>query len=192
METTYDVPDVISYGREVAAVFRSEDGLTSAVDDLQQNGVDRARLSVLATGTPEKGAKLRAAGFATVLDVLSAADVPRTSYTQPEDLGTAKGAIISGLVYLGATLGAGLAAAAAGPALAPIIAGAVASGAAGGGVGAFLSHRLGGIHARYIEESLAHGGLVLWVRVKSAEDELSVIDLLTAAAGEHVVAQNVP
>lgn len=136
--------------REVVAVFRSADAFTDAVDTLQSNSVDRARLSILATGTEEEGAKLRAAGFTTVRDLLDAPNVPRTSYTQPEDVATAKGAVISTLVYVGAALGIGLSAVAAGPVVAPVVASAVASGAAGGGIGAFLTHRFGGRHARYV------------------------------------------
>ncbi len=172
-------------GREVVAVFGSEQALSDAIDALQSNGIDRARISVLATGTPEAGAKLTAAGFHSVADVLDAERVPRTTYVQPEDVGAAKGLAISGLLYVGGVLGAGLAAAA-GPLLAPIVAAAAAGGAAGGSVGAFLTRRLGTERATYIEQSLAHGGLVMWVALGIVGDEERVIALLQQHGGREV------
>lgn len=172
--------------REVVAVFGSERAFSDAMDDLQTHGVDRARISVLATGTPEAGRRLTEAGFRTVADVLDAHGVPRTVYEQPEDVGAAKGLVISGLVYVGGMLGAGLTVATGGAALAPIIAAAAASAAAGGGVGAFLTRRLGTRRSAYIEESLAHGGLVLWVAAKDATDEQQIETLLKNRGGTSV------
>lgn len=181
-------PSGTTANREIVAIFHSADAFAEAAGALQANGIDRARLSVLATGTEKQGVALRAAGFKSVRDVLDAPNVPRTSYTQPEDITTAKGTVVSTLIYVGATLGAGLAAAAAGP----IIAGAIASGAVGGGIGAYLDHRFGGKHGRYLEQSLAHGGLVLWVHLNEGDDEQRIIDLLTKNGGQDARSQEAP
>lgn len=174
--------------REVVAVFASEQAFSDAIDTLETNGVDRARISVLETGTPEQGAALRAKGFTSVGDLLDAGNVPKTVYMQPEDVGAARGLAISGLVYVGAALGAGLTAAAA-PVLAPMLAAAAVGGATGGGIGAFLTRRLGAERSAYIARSLAHGGLVMWVAA-SDEDEHRIIAMLTEHGGEHVHARS--
>jgi hypothetical protein len=175
--------------REVVAIFPTEKSFSDAIDVLQSSGVDRARISVLATGTPEAGSTLRAAGFSTVEDLLDAHGVPRSVYVQPEDVGSVKGMVVSGLVYVGATVGAGLAAVATGAVLLAMIAAAAASGAAGGSLGAFLTRRLGAERAGYIEQSLAHGGLILWVVVADSEDEARIVALLKAGGGHDVHAR---
>lgn len=44
-------------------MFETEEPFSDAIDALQSSGLDRARISVLATGTPEAGNRLTAAGF---------------------------------------------------------------------------------------------------------------------------------
>lgn len=101
-------------------------------------------------------------------------------------MGAANGLVISGLVYVGGMLGAGLTAATGGAALAPIVAAAAASAAAGGGIGAFLTRRLGARRSAYIRESLAHGGLVLWVAAQDPGDEQRIEALLKKCGGTSV------
>lgn len=187
MDATTPPPD-----REIVAIFPTADMFADAVYALQLHGVDRASLSVLATGSEEQGAALRKAGFESAYDLLDAPNVPRTFYTQPEDVATAKGAVVSTLIYVGAALGAGMVAATGALGIVPLMAGAIASGAAGGGIGAYLDHRFGGKHARYIKESLAHGGLVLWVHLGEADDEQAIIALLAANGSEAAHVQDVP
>jgi hypothetical protein len=55
--------------REVAAVFPSEEAFSVAIDAIQSSGVNRARISVLAAGTPEVGERLTAAGFHKASDL---------------------------------------------------------------------------------------------------------------------------
>jgi hypothetical protein len=172
--------------REVAAVFPSEEAFSVAIDALQSSGVDQARISVLAAGTPEVGERLTAAGFHKASDLLDAEGVPRTVYEQPEDFGAAKGLTISGLLYVGATLGAGIAAATVGAIVAPMLVAAAASGAAGAGLGAVLTKNIGSRRTYYIEQSLSHGGLVLWVVAKDAHDEKRITRLLVEHGGTNV------
>jgi hypothetical protein len=175
--------------REAVAIFHSPQALVAAVDALELNGVDHARLSVLAAGTSEQVAALEKAGFHSVHDLLSAHNVPRTAYIDPRDVAAARGALVSGLIFVGATAGI-VAASAASPLLAPIIAAAAAAGATGGGVGAFLLHRFGGRAETWVEEGLSHGGLVLWVFLR--DDEQKVVEILSKAGGTNVRAQDAP
>lgn len=181
----------LGFPREALALFPSLDALVKAADMLQSHGVDRARLSILGVGTHEEAALLERQGFKNVRDLLNSPEAPRIAYIQPEDVTTARSALVSTLVYVGATLGAAVASAAAGPVLAPIVASAVASGAAGGGVGAFLLHRLAeGRPENYVKEGLAHGGLVLWVLLRN--DEPKIVHLLRQAGGTEIRVQHVP
>ena len=175
--------------REVVAVFHSVKALVDAADALQSNGVDRARLSVLAAGTSEQVAALEKAGFRTVRDVLSAPDAPRTAYIEPEDVAAARDAFVSGLLLIGATAGI-VAASAASPLLAPVVAAAAAAGGAGGGIGAFLIHRFGGRAETWAREGLDHGGLVLWVFLR--DDEQKVSRLLKENGGTDIRVQDAP
>jgi hypothetical protein len=72
---------------------------------------------------------------------------------------------------VGATLGAGIAVATVGAIVAPMLVAAAASGAAGAGFGAILTKNIGARRTYYIEQSLAHGGLVLWVVANGHETE---------------------
>ncbi len=171
--------------REVVGVFPDTASFGRAIDALQSAGIDRARLSVLAGGT-EAEAQLRSSGFHRVQDLLDSADAPRMALVEPESVGVAQGAAISGLFYVGAALGAGAAFASGAVAAVPIIAAALGSGAAGGTLGGLLARRLGQGRARYAEAHLAHGGLVLWVRVVGEEDERRVAALMRDHGGHEV------
>ncbi|MDX2205981.1 MAG: hypothetical protein NW223_24760 [Hyphomicrobiaceae bacterium] len=176
--------------REVVGVFPDTGSFGRAIDALQSAGLDRARLSVLAGGEVAE-AQLRSAGFRRVDDLLDSEDAPRTSLTEPESIGVAQGALVAGLFYVGAGLGAA-AIGASGGALAPVVAGALAGGSAGGGLGAFLAQSLGAGRARYAEAHLAHGGLVLWARVVSHDEEARVIALMREHGGHEVHAHGTP
>ena len=62
----------------------------------------------------------------------------------------------------------------------------------GGGAGDFLHHRLGGgLREPYVTETLAHGGVVLWVLL-GHEDEPEVAHLLRKAGGRELRLEHVP
>ena len=59
-------------------------------------------------------------------------------------------------------------------------------GGAGGLVGAWLAKLLGDQRARRVQEQLAHGGLLLWVRTWDAEEESRAIKILKRHSGRDV------
>jgi hypothetical protein len=168
--------------REVVAVFPDVASFGAAIDAVQSIGIDRARLSVLAGGAGAEE-RLRAAGFRRVQDLLDSPDAPRMALVEPESVALAQGAMVSGLIYVGAAIGAGAALASGAAALAPVIAAVAGSGAIGGSIGGFLAHRMGAGRARYAESHLAHGGLVLWVRVVTSREERRVLESLQQHGG---------
>jgi phosphoribosylanthranilate isomerase len=70
--------------------------------------------------------------------------------------------------------------------LATAVAAAAAGGAAAGGIGALIARSIGREQARALEEQLATGGLVLWVRVRSPEREQKAQQILKDHRAEAV------
>jgi hypothetical protein len=108
-----------------------------------------------------------------------------------EDIGDAEGSIIGGLVYVGATLAAGAVVATGGTLLA-VLAGTAIAGGAGGLIGSALAKWLGHHHARYLEEQLERGGLILWVHVRDAPSEARALQILQKYSAEQVHAHPLP
>src|SRR5208283_4461599 len=101
--------------------------------------------------------------------------VPKRGYVSQEEVGAAEGAVIGGLMYVGAGL-----------LLGPVAAAGAIGGGVGGLFGASLAKLIGDRHARHIEEQLKHGGLLLWVRVRDAEREKRAVEILSRRSGRDV------
>ena len=170
---------------EAVAVFHDEAGLWAAIDDLEEHGIDRAAISLMAS---EKAieAKLGHA-YERVEDI---ADDPRTPREPPvaaEDRGAGEGILIGGLAYIGAVV-TGAAVVASGGTLGVAIASVVAAGGGGAAIGGLLARWLGHSHAQAIEGHLNHGGLLLWVGIQKGNDEqrVKVCDILASHTNEPV------
>jgi len=169
--------------REAVAVFETADLLQQAIDELLSSGFDRAELSLLASESAVD-TKLGHA-YRKVTDLEDDPDAPRTAYVSTESVGDAEGAVIGGLMYLAAGVLMGPVAVAGGTLAA--IAGAGAAGVGIGGViGALLARAIGEQRAQQIEEQIAHGGLLLWVRVWDGEREKKAVEILTRHFGRDV------
>jgi hypothetical protein len=154
--------------REAVGVFKGAEDFQAAIDELLQSGFHRAELSLLASeqAVEEKlGHRYR--------KVSSLADnpvIPRAAYISPEAIGGAQGGLIGVLMYVGAMAAAG-AIVASGGTLTAVIIGAALTGGAGGLIGSILAKWVGEDHARYLQQQVDHGGLLLWVRTWNAADE---------------------
>lgn len=167
--------------REAVGVFKTADALQEAIDELMSSGFDRAELSLLAAEhTVEE--KLRHK-YRKVAELEDDVTVPRASYVSTELIGEAEGALIGGLVYVGAAAGAILAS---GGTVAAAIAAAALGGGTYGLIGAGLAKLVGDHHARYLQEQLDHGGLLLWVRTWDAADEKRAVEILAKHSGQDV------
>jgi nitrogen-specific signal transduction histidine kinase len=146
---------------EAVGIFHSPEDLQGAIDDLLSSGFDRAELSLLASEfAVEEKLGHRYEKVSTLADHLS---VARTAYVSTEAIGGAEGALIGGLMYVGAAVGAG-AIVASGGSLAAAIAGVALTGGAGGLIGSILAKWVRDHHAHHLQEQLDRGGLLLWVR----------------------------
>jgi hypothetical protein len=59
-------------------------------------------------------------------------------------------------------------------------------------LGEFLVKLIGDNHARYIQEQLEHGGLLLWVRCLNPEREKSAMEILSKHSGRDVHVHALP
>ena len=175
--------------REAVGIFHSPQGLQGAIDELLSSGFHRAELSLLAS----EAAVVEKLGhrYAKVDALADDPAVPRAAYVSTEAIGDAEGALIGGLVYVGATVATGAVVASGGTLLA-VIAGAALAGGAGGLIGSVLAKWLGNHHAHYLQEQIERGGLLLWVRTWDAAKEERAVEILTKYSAEKVHIHGLP
>jgi len=116
--------------REAVGVFKTAEALQEAIDELLILGFDYPVLSLMASehAVEEKlGHKYR-----KVEELEDDTSVPRVEYIAPESIGEAEGALIGGLLYIGAGVAAVLASAG-------TLAAIITAGAIGGGAGALMA-----------------------------------------------------
>jgi len=169
----------------VIGVLPSAEALQAAIDRLERAGFDRAQFGVLAPQTAVEG--WRRHPTATATDVARNPAAPTGAYLEPESEGAATGGLIGGLTYLGAGLAAG-GIILTGGSLGVALAGVAAAGGAGGLLGALLAYGFHHEHARSIHEQLEHGGLVLWIQPRTADQrDLAQAELKAAGAREVLI-----
>ncbi|GAB4524745.1 MAG: hypothetical protein Tsb0019_26790 [Roseibium sp.] len=169
--------------REAVGFFESEAALQQAIDELLSSGFNRAELSLLAA---ERAVREKLGHrYARVQDLEDEPKAARCSYVSTETLGDAEGALIGAPLYVAASAAAGIILATGGTMAAAII-GAALAGGAGGLIGSVLAGLVGTDHADRLEEQLDHGGLLLWVRTWTPEDEARATEILKKHSGHDV------
>ena len=169
--------------REVAGVFRSPDALDAAADALLRAGFDRADIDLMAHSDTIRE-KLGGV-YAPAEELADVPDVPRRAFVAHEDVATTTALVAGALSYIGAAAAA-LGIVASGGTLALALAAAAAGGVAGGGVAALISRVLGAERAGELETLMAVGGLVLWVRIRTPEQEEKAQRILLEHGAEAV------
>ena len=148
--------------REVVALFSTRAGFDRAVETLLAAGFDRADLSILASHTS-----------------LEAAD-PKG---QPRD--EALTGLVGALKYAFPLTTAGLIALVAGP-IEAALAAIVAAGVGGVAIKDYLDELTSHPKPDEFARALEAGGIILWVRVATAEQEREALALLDREGGENV------
>jgi hypothetical protein len=170
--------------REVAGVFRSRDALEAAVDALFMAGFDRADVDVIA-GVDAVREKLGTFHIAAE-DLADMPSVPRRAITQPSDTVTLT-ALVAGVLSFVAAAAAALFVIASGRGLVPTVGAAIVAGGIGAALGALLVARLATPERlRGIEPLMAELGLILWVRVRSPEQERKAEEVLRGHGAQAV------
>lgn len=168
---------------EAVAVFHDAGSLQGAIDALLNAGFDHAELSVLAS---EKVVKERLGhDYKSTAELEDDPDVPRVEELPDETVGNAQGGIIAAAAYFPAVIGSLVVASSGGTLLGAVAVAAVAGGT-GAAVGATLAKLIGSTHAKHMDEHIAHGGLLLWVRTHDVEHEAKALEILRRQGGEDV------
>jgi hypothetical protein len=169
--------------REATGVLHSRDELETAVGALLEAGFDRADIDIMA-GLDTVAEKLGGI-YAPAHELADLPQAPRRFFRAREDVTVPLAGAAGILTYIGATAAA-LGVVASGGALAAAVIAAAAGGAAGGGIGAMIARSIGREEARELEDQIAVGGLVLWVRVRSTEREEKAQQILREHGAEAV------
>ena len=180
-----DVPDVTvaRWGmRDVVARFEDPEALEDAIEELELEGFDRARIEVIsALERLERYLGRRLAGIRELEDADVPAGVPVDRHERAEG-----GAALVGAPALAAGMASGGLAVAAGAELAGAYAAALLGGLAGAGLGALLLWQL----ARRLDERrlriLQAGGPVVRVEVHGPAEETRALEILRRAGGRDV------
>ncbi len=174
---------------EAVGVFKDAKSLQAALDDLQSHGFMRQELSVLSNEQTvyEKLGHL----YKRVQDVEDDPRVPRTIFIPNETMGEAIGTAIGLPLYVAATTAAGVVIASGGTLL-TAISGALAAGVGGASIGSIFAAFIAKHHAEYIENQIEHGGLLLWVHLRSSHMEESAQDILRKHSAHDVHIHEIP
>jgi hypothetical protein len=161
--------------REAVGVFHNAEEMEAAIEELEESGFDRAEISLLASQAAVHEKLGHAYADAKSLEDSTLA--PRTAFVSTEAIGDAEGAVLGGLIYVGALVAAGTVVASGGSFGALLAATAVGT-ASGGLVGGTLAALVGKQHADSLQEQLDRGGLLVWVRTPTEADENRAVDVL--------------
>ncbi len=175
--------------REVVGVFGDADALETAANELLSAGFERARISLLAgeSAIVEKlGHK-----YEKVEELEDNLEIPRTVYRSKETFDVSKSALLGSLASIGAVAAAG-AIFASGGALAVTLGSGLIGAEVGGFIGGVLGELVAEHHAKYLQEQLDHGGLLLWVRTVDGAEENTAKQILSRHSGRDVHAHAIP
>jgi hypothetical protein len=162
--------------REVTGLFRSLQALDAATSELLHTGFDRADLDVMGD-VDEVVRKLRTAKISAG-ELSDLTDTPRRPLIRPEDV-VLMVACVAGIAgFIAAAISAWVVVASGGGPIAAAFA-ALAGGVPTGMLAALLSHSFVGRDPNADIRALVEaGGIVLWVRVRSPEQERQALEIL--------------
>ena len=175
--------------REAVGLFHDENQLQAAVDELLLNGFDYADLSLIAAHRVVEDRLGHI--YRRAADLEDDPHVAVQAYMDRDSRVEGQGALVGGLIYVGAVATAGLVVASGGT-MAALLIGATAGGGGGGLIGALLARFIGQHHARYLQEHLDKGGLLLWVRTIDADHERRAIEFLRRNGAEDAHCHTLP
>ncbi|HLI14106.1 MAG TPA: hypothetical protein VKY65_21135 [Alphaproteobacteria bacterium] len=175
--------------REVVGVFDDQEHLQAAVDELQHCGFNRADISTVADFHTVEQVVGRA--YAHVREIEDDTEIPRTIYVSKTSLGDAEGVLIGVAIYVPTVIAAAILASR-GAADLTVVWAVLLIGALGGLLGYMVARWLDQRYVRRFREQLSHGGIVLWVAVRTPEQELRAAEVLRVANARDVHAHDLP
>jgi len=174
---------------EVVGVFNDADALEGAARELLAAGFERTRITLLAG----ENAIVQKLGhkYEKVEELEDNLEIPRTVYRSKETFDVSKSALLGSLASIGAVAAAG-AIFASGGAMAVTLGSGLIGAEVGGFIGGVLGELVEQHHAKYLQEQLDHGGLLLWVRTVDGAEENTAKQILSRHSGRDVHAHAIP
>jgi hypothetical protein len=175
--------------REAVGVFHDPASLNGAISDLTGAGVDRAEMSLLAQQGILDGQPAEA--YRSTRQAADDPTTPRqaiyadTDVRQGRTLLTSMASVIAAFAASGAVVLTGGAALAA-------LAAAVGAGGGIGAIGALVGKRAGDEQQKYLQDQMARGGIVLWVKITDPARESRVCRILERYAADNVHVHDMP
>jgi len=172
--------------REVTGVLHSLDSLEAAGDDLLRAGFDRSDVDVIAPPDEVRRKLGAASAYIPAEDLADMPGVPRQPFLGDDDITNIKIVAASTLGSIAAVFTA-LILFLTGYSSGQIAAIGILAGLIGAGVGiAAASHLIGGGKFKGIEPASAARGVIMWVRVRSDEQESQAHEILIAHGAQAV------
>jgi hypothetical protein len=172
--------------REAVAVFDDVSSLETAVDELHAAGFAEDAISLLAA----HDAVARKLGhmYRRVEELEDDPRAPRTAFVSAKNLGERESRVLGSLTVLPTVIAAGTVVASAGAVAAAIVGTAIA----GALLGTVFTHWMDRRHADWLQEQLDRGGVLLWVRTPSEEDERKALEILTRYSAHDIHIHEIP
>ncbi|RDC74369.1 hypothetical protein DLJ49_03475 [Rhodovulum sp. 12E13] len=168
---------------EAVGVFDSFETLQQTIYDLMMAGFSRYDISVL--GGHEAMAAKFGRHWWTSADLEDEADAPRAAFVSEEAIGELEGGIVGGFLFVGSAIAMTVLLTPASTLLGSVAAVAV-GGTPGAVLGTLLARRVNRHHKDYYAEQIAHGGILVWVRVNAPEKERIATEIMRAHSGRDV------
>lgn len=174
--TVIDLPEAV-------AVFDSVAQVQAAFYDLRSHGFSRHDISLL--GRQEVLEEKLGRAYWRAEELADDPAAPRAAFVSEDAIGALEGSIAGGFFYVGSMIAL---AAMLGPAstLAASIAAVAIGGTPSAVLGVLLARRAAKAHQDHYAQQLAHGGLLLWVRLHDKAQEETAIKILEGHSGRKV------
>jgi hypothetical protein len=168
---------------EAVGVFDRVEDLQAAFYDLRSLGFSRHDISLL--GRQEVLEQKLGRAYWQAEDLEDDPNAPRAAFVSEDAIGALQGGIAGGFFYVGSMIAL---AAMLGPAstLAASIAAVAIGGTPAAVLGVLLARRAAKPHLENYANQIAHGGLLLWVRVHDKTQEELAVKILKGHSGRDV------
>lgn len=163
--------------------------MQAAIDELQSHGFMRHEISVLAgeKAIEDKLGHL----YRRVEQAEDDPKAPRMMFITTEEVGVAMAAAVGVPLFIAATTTAGAIVVSGGALLDALIYAATA-GVVGAGIGSMLATFIAKRRAEYLQKQIEHGGLLLWVHLRSPDMEKLAKKILLKHAAQDVHIHDIP
>jgi hypothetical protein len=172
--------------REAVAVFEDVSSLEAAVEELRAAGFAERAISLLAAhhAVERKLGRM----YTRVEELEDDPDAPRTAFVSGKHIDTRENRLLGSLTVLPTMIAAGTVVASAGAVAAAIVGTAIG----GALLGTVFAHWMDQRHAEWLQEQLDRGGILLWVRTPTEDEERRALEVLTRHSAHDIHIHEIP